>query len=247
MWEPLACFVSRPEIAILPGLRGWPDPWEELALFSNPRCVNIPPDTHGFLGGLVSCEDKNIAGSAEAVVGALRLPPSSTSSSRTRLNPPTFTQQPAWMWLCSWQTPAGEALKLTLAIYDVVSDTHGADMTVGWATARRQRVAAPHSGPVRSLRGHSRQQRPQASSLASLKLRLKQTFRGFTCRRALVAQYFSCKEWCWIRSPGRCRCYSLHLGKGLGWDRAFGSRKCGTDSLSSLWPGERKRKEEERC
>lgn len=61
----------------------------------------------------------------------------------------------------------------------------------------------------------------------------------FTCRRALLALYFSCKEWCWIRCPGRCRCYSLHLGKGLGWDRAFGSLKCWTDSLFSVWPGKK--------
>lgn len=63
------------------------------------------------------------------------------------------------------------------------------------------------------------------------------TLHWFTCRRALPALYFSCKEWCWIRCPGRCRCYSLHLGKGLGWDRAFGSLKCWTDTLFSLWSG----------
>lgn len=68
----------------------------------------------------------------------------------------------------------------------------------------------------------------------------KATLHWFTCRRALPALYFSCKEWCWIRCPGRCRCYSLHLGKGLGWDRAFGSLKCWTDTLFSLWPGEKK-------
>lgn len=62
------------------------------------------------------------------------------------------------------------------------------------------------------------------------------TFHWFTCRRALLALYFSCKEWCWFRCPGRCRCYSLHLGKGLGWDRAFGSLKCWTETLFSLWP-----------
>lgn len=67
------------------------------------------------------------------------------------------------------------------------------------------------------------------------------TLHWFTCRRALPALYFSYKEWCWIRCPGRCRCYSLHLGKGLGWDRAFGSLKCWTDTLFSLWPGKNNR------
>lgn len=69
--------------------------------------------------------------------------------------------------------PAGEALKLTLAIYDVVSDTHGADMTVGWATTRRQRVAALHNqhttwrrtGPVR---GYNMQQRLHKAPLSCL-------------------------------------------------------------------------------
>lgn len=67
-------------------------------------------------------------------------------------------------------------------------------------------------------------------------IKLNAALHGFTCRRALLALYFSCKEWCWFRCPGRCRCYSLHLGKGLGWDRAFGSLKCWTDTLFSLWP-----------
>lgn len=71
------------------------------------------------------------------------------------------------------------------------------------------------------------------------RIQMNAALHGFTCRRALPALYFSCTEWCWFRCPGRCRCYSLHLGKGLGWDRAFGSLKRWTDALFALWPEKR--------
>lgn len=95
--------------------------------------------------------------------------------------------------------PAGEALKLTLAIYDAVSGTHGADMTGGgWATARRQRVAVLHNPAhdVEEDRGEHAAASAQPTAFVRFKPHMKPNaaLRGFTCRRALVALYFSCKE-----------------------------------------------------
>lgn len=71
-------------------------------------------------------------------------------------------------------------LRLTLAIYDTVSDTHGADMTVGWATAggcaattSPRRGGGGGGGPLRSapVRGSSMQQRqPKPPPLPSFNL-----------------------------------------------------------------------------